>query len=55
MWNIVYQRGRKETVSPGIQEKNGKDQNKYTVPCPPDRPHTMIKSIYFGSNAGPSN
>jgi Raf kinase inhibitor-like YbhB/YbcL family protein len=46
MWNIPVKDHIEENSSPGIQGKNGKNENKYTGPCPPSGTHEYHFRIY---------
>jgi Raf kinase inhibitor-like YbhB/YbcL family protein len=46
MWNIPVQERIAENSAPGVQGKNGKNDNKYTGPCPPSGMHHYHFKIY---------
>jgi Raf kinase inhibitor-like YbhB/YbcL family protein len=46
MWNIPVVGKIERNSSPGIQGKNGKGENKYTGPCPPNGTHHYNFKIY---------
>jgi Raf kinase inhibitor-like YbhB/YbcL family protein len=46
MWNIPVISRIEKNSSPGIQGKNGKNENKYTGPCPPSGTHHYNFKVY---------
>jgi Raf kinase inhibitor-like YbhB/YbcL family protein len=46
MWNIPPTGKIKKNSAPGIQGKNGKGENKYMGPCPPDGTHHYNFKVY---------
>jgi Raf kinase inhibitor-like YbhB/YbcL family protein len=46
MWNIPVKNKIEENSTPGVQGKNGKNENKYTGPCPPSGTHHYHFKIY---------
>jgi Raf kinase inhibitor-like YbhB/YbcL family protein len=46
MWNIPVTEKISENSVPGAQGKNGKNENKYTGPCPPSGTHHYHFKIY---------
>lgn len=46
MWNIPVKDKIEENSSPGAQGKNGKNENKYTGPCPPSGTHHYHFKVY---------
>jgi Raf kinase inhibitor-like YbhB/YbcL family protein len=46
MWNIPVTTIIKENSTPGIQGKNGKKENNYAGPCPPEGTHHYHFEIY---------
>ncbi|HTA83597.1 MAG TPA: YbhB/YbcL family Raf kinase inhibitor-like protein [Bacteroidia bacterium] len=46
MWNIPPAEIIKENTAPGIQGRNGKNENKYYGPCPPKGTHHYHFHIY---------
>ncbi len=46
MWNIPVKDKIAENSTPGAEGKNGKNENKYTGPCPPSGTHHYHFKIY---------
>ena len=46
MWNIPVTEKIAENSAPGIQGKNGRDENKYHGPCPPNGTHHYHFYVY---------
>jgi Raf kinase inhibitor-like YbhB/YbcL family protein len=46
IWNIPVTKTIKENSAPGIQGKNGRSENKYTGPCPPNGIHEYHFRVY---------
>jgi len=46
MWNIPPKDKIEENSAPGVQGKNGKGENKYTGPCPPNGTHHYHFKIF---------
>jgi len=46
MWNIPVRDKIAEGSTPGAEGKNGKNENKYTGPCPPSGTHHYHFKIY---------
>jgi Raf kinase inhibitor-like YbhB/YbcL family protein len=46
MWNIPVTKKIGENSAPGVQGKNGREENKYTGPCPPSGVHHYHFRIY---------
>lgn len=50
MWNIPVTKKIKENSAPGVQGKNGRAENKYTGPCPPNGIHEYHFRVYALDN-----
>ena len=46
IWNIPVKEKIQENSTPGTQGKNGRQENKYTGPCPPNGTHHYHFRIY---------
>ena len=46
MWDIPVNSKIGENTAPGTQGKNGKNENKYTGPCPPSGTHHYHFKVY---------
>jgi Raf kinase inhibitor-like YbhB/YbcL family protein len=46
MWNIPVTGLINENSAPGVQGKNGKNENKYIGPCPPSGTHYYNFKVY---------
>jgi Raf kinase inhibitor-like YbhB/YbcL family protein len=46
MWNIPVKEKIEENSAPGMQGKNGKNENKYIGPCPPSGTHHYHFRVY---------
>ena len=46
MWNIPVVNNIAEGSAPGVQGKNGKEENEYTGPCPPEGIHHYHFRVY---------
>lgn len=46
MWNIPVVGKIERNTAPGVQGKNGKGENKYTGPCPPNGTHHYNFKVY---------
>lgn len=46
MWNIPVKDRIEENSAPGVEGKNGRNENKYTGPCPPSGTHHYHFKVY---------